>query len=79
MEKKEPTFTKKPRPVTKDAVGLKLSFLGVKLLERLSQRHAGTPLQEKKGPLVDRLILQEAQAIRGRDPEVEAILSEAGL
>lgn len=76
---KEPTFKKKPRPVTKDPVGLKLSFLGVKLLDRMARRHAGTPLQEKKGPLVDRLILQEARAIRGQDPEVEAILSEAGL
>lgn len=75
----EPTFSKKPRPVTKHPVGLKLSFLGVRLLSCMVSRHKGTPLAEKKGPLVDRLILQEARAIRGQDPKIEALLSEAGL
>lgn len=76
MEKK---YEKRPRPVTKIPVGLKLSFLGQKLLDRMAQRHAGTPLQECKGPLVDRLILSEAQSIRAQDVQIEALLSEAGL
>ena len=75
----EPNYEKKPRPVTKVPVGLKLSFLGQKLLDRMAQRHSGTPLQECKGPLVDRLILAEARAIRSQDPQIDAILSEAGL
>lgn len=75
----EPKYEKKPRPVTKVPVGLKLSFLGQKLLDRMAQRHSGTPLKEYKGPLVDRLILAEARAIRSQDPQIEAILSEAGL
>lgn len=70
---------RKPRPVTKKGVGVKLSHLGVRLLAALSARHQGTPLEEKKGPLVDRLILQEARSIRGQDQAVESILSEAGL
>lgn len=70
---------KKPRPITKRPVGLKLSALGVKLLDRLSERHRGTPLHEHRGPLVDRLLLHEARAVRGQDVEVERILSEAGL
>ena len=70
---------KRPRPVTKHPVGFKLSGLGVRLLDQMSKRHKGTPVEEKKGPLVDRLILQEARAIRGQDPAVEAMLSEAGL
>lgn len=74
----EPKY-KKPRPITKHPVGLKLSALGVKLLDRLSERHKGTPLHEHRGPLVDRLLLQEARAVRSQDPAVEAILSEAGL
>ena len=74
----EPKF-KKPRPITKLPVGLKLSALGVKLLDRLSERHRGTPLHEHRGPLVDRLLLHEARAVRGQDVEVERILSEAGL
>ena len=74
----EPKF-KKPRPITKRPVGLKLSALGVKLLARLSARHQGTPLHEHRGPLVDRLLLQEARAVRSQDQGVEAILSEAGL
>lgn len=73
------TKFKKPRPITKHPVGLKLSTLGVKLLDRLSERHKGTPLHEHRGPLVDRLLLQEARAVRTQDPAVEAILSEAGL
>lgn len=76
MERK---YTRKPRAVTKHPVGLKLSFLGVKLLDRMALRHEGTPLQENKGPIVDRLLLAEAQAIRSQDPQIEAILSEAGL
>lgn len=75
----EPTFSKKPRPVTKKAVCVKLSFLGIKLLDRMAERHAGTPLAEDKGPIVDRLILAEALAIRSQDPRIEAILSECGL
>ncbi len=75
----EPKYEKKPRPVTKVPVGLKLSFLGQKLLDRMAQRHSGTPLQECKGPLVDRLILAEAQSIRAHDSQIEALLSEAGL
>jgi len=70
---------RKPRPITKKPVGLKLSFLGVRILDRLSERNPGTPLAENKGPIVDRLLLQEAQVIRGQDQGVEAILSEAGL
>lgn len=75
----EKSFTKKPRPVTKKPVGLKLSFLGVKLLDRMATRNPGTPLSEDKGPIVDRLIFAEAQAIRSQDSQIEAILSEAGL
>jgi len=75
----EPKYEKKPRPVTKVPVGLKLSFLGQKLLDRMSKRHSGTPLREYKGPLVDRLILAEAQSIRAHDSQIEALLSEAGL
>lgn len=75
----KPKYEKKPRPVTKVPVGLKLSFLGQKLLDRMAQRHSGTPLKEYKGPLVDRLILAEAQSIRAHDPQIEALLSEAGL
>lgn len=75
----EPKYEKKPRPVTKVPVGLKLSFLGYKLLDRMAKRHSGTPLHECKGPLVDRLILAEAQSIRACDSQIEALLSEAGL
>jgi len=70
---------RKPRPVTKKPVGLKLSFLGVRLLDRMAERNPGTPLKENKGPIVDRLLLQEALVIRAQDQGVEAILSEAGL
>jgi len=70
---------RKPRAVTKKPVGLKISFLGVKLLDRLAQRNVGTPMQEDKGPLVDRLIFREAVSLRHQDAELESILSEAGL
>lgn len=70
---------KKPRPITKHPVGLKLSTLGVSLLGRFFDRHKGTPLHEHRGPLVDRLLLQEARRVRAEDPEIERILSEAGL
>lgn len=58
---------------------IKLSGLGIRLLARMAARHHDTPLAEKKGPLVDRLILQEAKAIRAKDADIDAILSEAGL
>lgn len=80
--KKDPRslgLTRKPRPKTKKPVGLKISFLGVKLLTQLSERNAGTPMQEDKGPLVDRLIFREALSLRNQDAVLESILSEAGL
>ena len=78
MERKEPVF-RKPRPITKHPVGMKLSVLGVRLLSRMTARNVGTPLNEKKGPLVDRLIQQKARTLRGQDAQIETILSEAGL
>ena len=78
MTDTDPQF-KKPRPITKKPVGVKLSFLGVRLLEAMSSRYQGTALEEKKGPLIDRLILAEAQKVRDVHPDIESILSEAGL
>lgn len=66
-------------PVPKKAVNHKLSALGIRLLSRMSERNQGTPLAEKRGPILDRLILQEARAVRKHDAEIDAILSEVGL
>lgn len=65
--------------VAKKQQNIKLSGLGIRLLTRMAERHRDTPLSEKKSPIVDRLILQEAKAIRAQDAGIDSILSEAGL
>ena len=64
----EPKYEKKPRPVTKIPVGLKLSF-GIQAPGQDGQTSFGTRSRSARA-LVDRLILAEAQSIRAHDSQV---------